>query len=168
MNWCVPITKREGTGGVAEVLFYHLTESRLEDALPPLLEKSLERGWRVSVHLGSEQRLSALDAHLWTFRDDSFIPHGADTGGDQSAHAARQPVLLTLSNQAANGATVRFVADGADLPDLAGVDRLVMMFDGHDQSQLEAARAKWTNLKSGDHKLTYWQQTEDRRWEKKA
>jgi DNA polymerase-3 subunit chi len=149
---------------VAEVLFYHLTESRLEEALPPLLEKSLERGWRVSVHLGSEERRGALDAHLWTFREESFLPHGSDT----AAHAARQPVLLTLSREAANGATVRFVADGAELPVLKGVERLVLMFDGHDQTQLEAARAQWKSLKSDGHDLTYWQQTEDRRWQKKA
>ena len=37
---------------MAEVLFYHLTESTLEDALPPLLEKSLERGWRAVVQTG--------------------------------------------------------------------------------------------------------------------
>lgn len=149
---------------MAEVLFYHLTESRLEDALPPLLEKSLERGWRVSVHLGSEERRSALDAHLWTFREESFLPHGIDT----VAHAERQPVLLTLSQEAANAATVRFVADGADLPALEGVERLVLMFDGHDQDQLETARAQWKRLKSDGHELTYWQQTEDRRWQKKA
>jgi DNA polymerase-3 subunit chi len=149
---------------VAEVLFYHLTESRLEDALPPLLEKSLERGWRVSVHLGSEERCSALDAHLWTFRDESFLPHGADS----APHAERQPVLLTLSSGAANGSTVRFVADGAEIPALEGVERLVLMFDGHDQTQLEAARGQWKALKSDGHSLTYWQQTEDRRWQKKA
>lgn len=149
---------------MAEVLFYHLTESRLEDALPPLLEKSLERGWRVSVHLGSEERHAALDAHLWTFREDSFLPHG----GDQAPHADRQPVLLTLGAEAANSATVRFVVDGAEIPTLDDVERLVMMFDGHDQSQLEAARGQWRSLKTAGHTLTYWQQTEDRRWEKKA
>lgn len=149
---------------MAEVLFYHLTESRLEDALPPLLEKSLERGWRVSVHLGSEERCAALDAHLWTYRDEAFLPHGAD----QPPHAERQPVLLTLSSDAANNSTVRFVADGAQVPVLEGAERLVMMFDGHDQTQLETARAQWKRLKDDGHALTYWQQTEDRRWVKKA
>ena len=149
---------------MAEVLFYHLTESRLEEALPPLLEKSLERGWQVSVHMGSEERCAALDAHLWTYREDSFLPHG----GEQGPHAERQPVLLTLNADAANGSTVRFVADGAELPLLEGVDRLVMMFDGHDQAQLEAARSQWKALKADGHALTYWQQTPDRRWEKKA
>jgi DNA polymerase-3 subunit chi len=150
---------------MAETLFYHLTESRLEEALPPLLEKSLERGWKVSVHVGSEERRDALDAHLWTFRDESFLPHGID--GDAET-ARRQPVLLTLSPAAANGASVRFAVDGALLPDLDGCDRLVLMFDGHDQEQLEAARAHWKDLKAGGHALTYWQQTPDRRWERKA
>lgn len=149
---------------MTEVLFYHLTESRLEDALPPLLEKSLERGWRVSVHLGSEERRDALDAHLWTFREESFLPHGTDV----SERADRQPVLLTLSQEALNGATVRFVADGAELPGLEGVERLVFMFDGHDQSQLEAARVHWKALKTDGHGLTYWQQTEEGRWQKKG
>lgn len=149
---------------MAEVLFYHLTESRLEEALPPLLEKSLDRGWRVSIHVSSEERCAALDAHLWTYREDSFLPHG----GEHSPHAERQPVLLTLGAEAANGATVRFVVDGAEVPALDGVERLVMMFDGHDQSQLEAARGQWRSLKSAGHTLTYWQQTENRRWEKKA
>jgi DNA polymerase-3 subunit chi len=149
---------------MVEALFYHLTESRLEDALPPLLEKSLDRGWLVSVHVSSEERCAALDAHLWTYREDSFLPHGSE----QAAHAERQPVLLTLGSDAANGATVRFVADGADIPQLAGVERLVMMFDGHDQTQLDAARAQWKILKADGHTLTYWQQTPDRRWEKKA
>ncbi|MDF1607218.1 DNA polymerase III subunit chi [Hoeflea sp. YIM 152468] len=149
---------------MAEVLFYHLTESRLEEALPPLLEKSLDRGWRVSVHVSSEERCAALDAHLWTYREDSFLPHG----GEHGAHAERQPVLLTVAAEAANGSTVRFVADGAEIPALDGVERLVMMFDGHDQSQLDVARGQWKTLKSGGHALTYWQQTSDRRWEKKA
>jgi DNA polymerase IIIc chi subunit len=149
---------------MTEILFYHLTESRLEDALPPLLEKSLERGWRVVVQLGSEERRDALDNHLWTYRDDSFLAHGRDIDG----HADRQPVVLCADGGVANGADVRFVVDGAEPPDLSGFRRVVFMFDGHDQEQLEAARRQWKRLKGGAHQLTYWQQTSDGRWEKKA
>lgn len=41
---------------MTEILFYHLTESKLEDALPPLLEKSLERGWKVAIQTVDEER----------------------------------------------------------------------------------------------------------------
>lgn len=146
-----------------EVLFYHLTDSRLEDALPPLLEKSLERGWRVVVQTGSEERRDALDAHLWTYRDGSFLPHGTDV----ARHAERQPVVLSSADGNPNDATVRFLVDGAAPPDLSVYERVVFMFDGHDQPQLEDARGHWKRLKEDGLSLTYWQQTNGR-WERKG
>ena len=149
---------------MTEVLFYHLTESRLEDALPSLLEKSLERGWRVLVQTGSEERRDALDQHLWTYRDESFLPHGTDV----AQQPEKQPVLICASEGNANAAQVRFLVDGARPADLEPYERAVFMFDGHDQQQVDEARAQWKTLKDSGHELTYWQQTQDRRWEKKA
>lgn len=149
---------------MTEVLFYHLTESTLEDALPALLEKSLSRGWRVVVQIGSEERMDALDAHLWTYRDDSFLGHGLDS----DPMAADQPILLTTQGGNGNAAQVRFVVDGADPPSFEGYERAVFMFDGHDQRQLELARTQWKRLKGAGHDVTYWQQADARRWERKA
>lgn len=149
---------------MAEILFYHLTESKLEDALPPLLEKSVERGWSVAVQTAGVERRDALDTHLWTYRDDSFLPHGTDAGED----AGRQPVLLSVVPDNINGATVRFIIDGAEPPAALDYERVVFVFDGHNQEQLEGARGQWKRLKAEGHKLTYWQQTHEGRWEKKA
>jgi len=149
---------------LAEILFYHLTESKLEDALPPLLEKSVERGWSVAVQTAGAERRDALDTHLWTYRDDSFLPHGTDAGED----GGRQPVLLSVVPDNINGATVRFIIDGAEPPAALDYERVVFVFDGHNQEQLEGARGQWKRLKAEGHKLTYWQQTHEGRWEKKA
>jgi DNA polymerase-3 subunit chi len=149
---------------MTEVLFYHLTESKLEDALPPLLEKSLERGWKVAVQTAGEERRDALDVRLWTFRDDSFLPHGSDT----CAAPADQPVLLTANKENPNTASVRFIVDGAEPPPIDAYERIVFMFDGYDAEQLEAARAQWKKLKGEGHALTYWQQSPEGRWQKKA
>jgi DNA polymerase-3 subunit chi len=149
---------------MTEVLFYHLTESTLEDALPPLVEKSLERGWKAVVQTGSEERRTALDQHLWTYREDSFLAHGLD----HEPHAAEQPVLLTTGQGTANGARIRFLVDGAIPPDLSPYERAVFMFDGHDEGQVEQARAHWKTVKAAGHQATYWQQTPERRWERKA
>jgi DNA polymerase-3 subunit chi len=146
------------------ILFYHLTESTLEDALPSLLERSLQRGWKVVVQTGTEERRDALDARLWTFRDDSFLAHATD----REAHPEEQPVLLTATAGNLNGADVRFLVDGAEPPDVSTYVRAVFMFDGHDTAQVEAARAHWKALKAAGHEVTYWQQSPDRRWERKA
>ncbi|KQT50790.1 DNA polymerase III subunit chi [Aureimonas sp. Leaf454] len=150
---------------MAEVLFYHLTESRLEEALPDLLERSLSRGWRVVVQCTSAATRDALDQHLWTFREDSFLPHGTDA----ASSGALQPVLLTLDPaQVANDPQVRFMVEGAVPSSLQGLQRGVYLFDGHDQDQLAGARERWKVEKAEGHAVTYWQQTDERRWVKKA
>ena len=149
---------------MADVLFYHLTESTLEDALPGLLERSVDRGWRAVVQTGTEERRDALDQHLWTFRDDSFLAHATD----REAYPGEQPILLTTGDGNPNQAKIRFLVDGAVPPDLGGYERAVFLFDGHDAEQVEAARGHWKVMKDAGHAVTYWQQTPDRRWERKA
>lgn len=149
---------------MTEVLFYHLTESTLEKALPALLERSVERGWQVVVQTGSEERRDALDQHLWVYRDDAFLAHATD----REDFAADQPVLLTTGAANPNGASIRFLVDGASPPPLDAYERAVFMFDGHDADQLQAARGHWTAMKSAGHQVTYWQQNAEGRWERKA
>ena len=149
---------------MAEVLFYHLQRQPLEQVLPGLLTKCLERNWRVVVQFGSEERRDALDAHLWTHRDDDFLPHGTIRDGN----AASQPVWLTMDDDNPNGATVRFLADGATTQDYSGYARIVLLFDGNDPDAVDRARSQWNAAKSGGHDATYWQQSDRGRWEKKA
>jgi len=150
---------------MTEILFYHLQRQPLERVLPALLEKSLERGWRVVVQAASEERAEALDAHLWTFRDDSFVPHGTWREGE----AREQPILLTVRDDNPNGATVRFLLDGVPLPtDVAAYDRIVLLFDGEDPDAVEAARARWSEAKQNGFAVTYWQPDDTGRWQRKA
>jgi DNA polymerase III subunit chi len=114
---------------MTEVLFYHLQNMSLENVLPPLLEKSLERGWRVVVQSTSPERADALDAHLWTYRDDSFLPHATWRVAD----VADQPIVLAIEDGNPNGAQVRFLVDNAPLPpDSASYERMVLVFNGDD------------------------------------
>lgn len=150
---------------MTEILFYHLQRQPLERVLPILLERSLERGWRVVVQTASEERAEALDAHLWTFREDSFLPHGTWREGD----AREQPILLTPHDDNPNAARVRFLLDGAPLPaDVAAYDRIVLIFNGEDPDAVDAARARWGEAKQNGFEVTYWQPDERGRWQRKA
>ena len=149
---------------MTEILFYHLERRPLEEALPTLLEKSLERSWRCVVQCGSTERRDALDAHLWTYSDASFLPHGTDA----QPLPERQPILVTTSEANPNGAQVRFLVDGATLADARPYLRVVHMFDGRDEEAVAAARDSWREAKAAGHALTYWQQDENGRWVRKA
>ena len=150
---------------MTEILFYHLQGQKLEGVLPTLLEKSLARGWRVVVQGSSEERIEALYAHLWTYRDDAFLPHGTW----RETESAQQPVLLTVNDDNPNAAQVRFLLDGAAVPADAGAyERIVLLFDGEDADAVTAARAHWTDAKTNGFAATYWQPDAQGRWVKQA
>lgn len=150
---------------MAEVLFYHLQRQSLEAVLPGLLERSLSRGWRAVVQSAAPERAAALDDLLWTYSEDSFLPHALDS----EPGAAAEPIVLTTQDGNPNGAKVRFLVDGAAFPpDAAAYERLVLIFDGRDDEAVAAARVAWKNLRGQDHVTSYWQQSDEGRWEKKA
>ena len=146
-----------------DVLFYHLEAKPLEAVLPQLLEKTIERGWRAVVEVGSTERAEVLDGHLWTYREDSFLAHGL-AGEDTDAH---QPILITTGTDNPNRAACRFFTDRAVPQSAEGYERIVYLFSGHDPDALAEARLAWRALKDGNA-LTYWQQEDTGRWVKKA
>jgi DNA polymerase III subunit chi len=149
---------------MTEVRFYHMTRTPLDQALPQMLEKTLERGQRAVVRAGSEARVEALSARLWTYNDRSFLPHGTVKDG----RAERQPVWLTVADEAPNGAEVLFLTDGATSERIADFGLCAILFDGGDEEALIQARAQWKVLKEAGHEVTYWQQDESGRWGQKA
>jgi DNA polymerase-3 subunit chi len=148
---------------MSDILFYHLESQPLERVLPVLVEKSLERGWKVVVETSSDERAEQIDSLLWTWRDDSFLPH-ARAGGSEDA---MQPVLITTRPHNPNGAQVRFFVDRAVPQSGDGYERIVFMFSGHDPDAVTDARAAWRALKEGNA-VTYWQQEANGRWVKKG
>lgn len=149
---------------MTEVLFYHLEHVPLERVLPGLLEKTLERGWRAVVQASSKERVDAIDTLLWTFRDDSFLPHGTAGQGRED----QQPIFITYEDDNPNEATVRFFVDGAVAGDLSGYERAVYLFDGRDDQAVAQAREQWKIVKDQGHKATYWQQDQFGKWAKKG
>ena len=153
-----------GDGSGTEVYFYHLERGSLEQVLPTLLELSLKRGWRAAVQAAIEERAEALNTLLWTYREESFLPHGTARDGRPSAH----PIYLTAGDDNPNGAHVRFLVDGAMLEDASPYTRVAYIFDGKDQDAVAHARAEWQAAKAKGHAVSYWQQDAEGRWQKKA
>ncbi len=150
---------------MAEILFFHLQSRPLEQVLPTILDRALSRGQKVVVEVSSQERLGAVDDHLWSYADDSFLPHVTAMEAD----AAANPVVLTTQAHNPNAAQVRICAEGVRIPDaLDGYERIVLIFDGDDPDALNAAREDWKKARFSGHAASYWQQDETGRWEKKA
>lgn len=146
-----------------ETWFYHLERSALEPVLVDLLERTLKRGWRAVVRSPDPKRIEELDERLWTYRQESFLPHGLAN----EPLAERQPILLTTSEERPNGAHALFLLDGSELGALADYERRLYLFDGRDEAQLATARNRWREAKGSGGAVSYWRQS-DRGWEKQA
>lgn len=149
---------------MADVLFYHLVRRNLDAVLPELLERTLARQWKAVVKVGDEERIADLDRHLWTYADDSFLPHGtADLG-----HPEAQPIFLTADDARPNGAEVLFLVLGAEADGADGYERWVDLFDGNDETAVSAARGRYKAAKDAGHTVTYWAENEQGKFEQKG
>jgi len=145
---------------MTEIRFYHLTRKALEQVLPELLEKTVERGMRAVVMAGSPERVEALTQHLWTYNPNSFLPHGDAKDGN----AESQPIWLTPGDERPNNASILFLTDGAQSERIGEYERVCEIFDGNDEDAVASARKRWAGYKTaGHHDLSYWQQG-DKGW----
>jgi DNA polymerase-3 subunit chi len=150
---------------VTETLFYHLERRSLEEVLPDLVEKSRQRGWKALIRADTAERADAIDTLLWTYDDQSFLAHAQAGDGE----AVRQPVLITVEEGNPNSAQIVFYVGGAQPSDwngLAGLARIVLLFDGRDGAALQDARSAWKLAGAAGHDVTYWKETPSGKFEK--
>ena len=148
---------------MSRIDFYHLQKQTLEEVLPKLLMKSCSSGKKVVVKIGTEERLEQMNSYLWTFQDESFLPHGSKKDG----FAEQQPIWLTLQDDNPNAAEFLFLIDGAQaIPDkTANYERIFNIFDGNAEDK---ARKLWKEYKTAGFDVFYWQQDNSGKWQQKA
>lgn len=149
-------------------MFYHLEKVSLDDVLPELVQRTLARGWRALIRAESAERAQAIDNLLWTWSEESFVPHAQLGDGDTTC----QPVLIAVESGNPSSAHVLFLVGGAapiSWEEEAGqFARIVFLFDGRDPATLAQARADWVAAKQSGHEAIYWKQSAAGKWEKQA
>lgn len=150
---------------MAEIGFYHLTRTTVDQALPALLGRTLAAGERAVILCANEPRADALSKTLWDQKEPDWLPNAT---ARTKLPPAAQPIWLTDREERPNAARFLFLLDGrtAESPaDHHNWARIFDLFDGQDPTATAAARTRWIAAKSAGHTLTYWKQT-DRGWSK--
>ncbi|MGO9483061.1 MAG: DNA polymerase III subunit chi [Rhodomicrobium sp.] len=147
-----------------EFWFYHLESQPLQAVLPVLVEKTLSRGWRACLRFSTQERLETIDSALWTYREESFLPHGTARDG----HAKSQPVFLTLDGANPNGAHALFLLEAATESEPERFARIIRLFGGADGEARALAREEWKRAKAAGFEVSYWQQDANGAWKKSA
>lgn len=150
---------------MTEVSFYQVmnaTPASVDATLPALLEKALKSGKTVVVKCPSVERMERLDEALWSYKPESFLPHGTK----EDANSENQPIFLTTEDENPNGAEILVTVSGATSTDFSSFERVLDMFEASD-IQKQNARMRWKDLKDKGYPLTYYAY-ENGKWGKKA
>ena len=142
-----------------EVSFYQLLKTPLEKALPKLIEKIYESGFRALIVCDSSERIQMLNSLLWTFSQSAFIPHGYE--GNPTQH----PIWLSTDLANANSANLLVVTNGSYLEN-TDYEKILDIFDGNDEESLKESRLRYQKYKEQGHTLAFWRQGETGSWEK--
>ena len=151
---------------MTRVDFYHLQKSTLDQVLPKLCEKAYLAQNRIKIMLSTEERVEFINSLLWTYNEESFLPHGSKKDG----FVKDQPIFISADNENENQADLLILADGATLEvqDLSLYQRVLNIFDGNDAAALSKAREYWKDIKETGAELHYWQQNDQGQFEQKS
>ncbi|MEM7702271.1 MAG: DNA polymerase III subunit chi [Pseudomonadota bacterium] len=118
--------------------FWQLSRDPVEKVTALIAQRVLDQGERLLVVSAEAQQRAAISKGLWSASPDSFLANGEA----EAAGAERQPIVLSSSIQATNGASHAIFADGQfrDAPDF---DRAFLLFD---DATLQHARETWKAL----------------------
>lgn len=126
----------------AQVDFYVVEGDAVEECYRVacrLAEKAWQQGHRVHVVTDTEEGARAVDDLLWTFRQESFVPHERQTSAGAACDA---PVVVAAREHAPAAADV-LINVGADLPAAAGAARRVAEIVGPGETARAAGRERY-------------------------
>lgn len=149
---------------MTEIRFYHIQKKSAEATVFELAERALTRDHKILIRVRDEAEANRLNDFLWTYKPESFLPHG--TGSDKFAD--QQPVLITATGENPNKADVVFLMPGCETSAIDNFTLVCDILDGRDEDQIAQGRARYRDWKNQGHNLSYWQQSEDGKWEQKS
>ena len=118
--------------------FWQLSRDPVEKVSALIAARVLSQGERLLIVSESADQRAAISKGLWAAGPESFLANG-EAG---APGADRQPILLSETIEAANGASHAIFADGA-FRDAPGFVRSFLLFD---DATLQHARQTWKAL----------------------
>jgi DNA polymerase-3 subunit chi len=137
---------------MTEVLFVQTSASRMEMRACEIAEESYAQGRRLQIIALDQEQAERLDDLLWTFKPDTFIPHGLWVG---SPDEPAQPVVVTTRKEAVEGMDSLLMMGYGEV-DLVGqfshAFHLVLV---DNEDRLDGSRRYWTLLKDAGFSLRH-------------
>jgi DNA polymerase-3 subunit chi len=131
---------------IAPVNFYilHTTNWQAKDRLAcQLVEKAWQQGNRIYIHTGSLVAAQHIDILLWTYKEESFLPHSI---------SSTDPISIGYTEQVADNMDVLINLSEVVPPFISKFKRIVEIVDNIEPAR-EAGRRRYNYYKQQGHEL---------------
>ena len=130
-----------------QVFFHHFEKTSGRDLLVyicRLVEKGYKQGSKpIYIHFDSENEAKEFDSLLWTFRQESFVPHTILGNPEQE----KTPVIIGWdSNQIETAEALINVSQ--EIPRASKSTSKIHEIVGNDENKKNKAREKWKAYKA--------------------
>jgi DNA polymerase-3 subunit chi len=129
---------------MTEVLFVEVTASRLEFKACEIAERTYSEGRRLQIIAANQEQAARLDDLLWTFKPDSFVPHGFSAAATASPD---QPVVITTGLDHLAGFEALLMMDYCPGDLVKRFVQAIHLVVIDNPERLDASRRYWAQLK---------------------
>ena len=137
---------------MAEVLFVETSARRMEMRACEIAQENYAQGKRVQIVVVDQEQAERLDDLLWTFKPDSFVPHGLWLG---SSDEPEQPVVITSRDEAVKGMDCLVMIGYSDVDLVRQFSHVFHLVVTDNQERLDNSRRYWTLLKDAGFSLRH-------------
>ncbi len=137
---------------MTKVIFIEVTTSRIEMRACQIAERIYLEGGKLQIIAANLQQAVRLDDLLWTFRPDSFVPHGF-FGGEKDE--LLPPVVITTEQEKIPDFESLLMLDYCPVETVAQFSQAIHLVIADNRERLAASRDYWIQLKEAGFMLRH-------------
>lgn len=123
-----------------KVTFYDIPHEQAFALAAKLAQAAWDKGKRLIVRCEDTHQAKALDDHLWTYRDESFVPHEVSDG---ALHDTRARIVLTTGDVAPIEPDILLQLAPAERAFAERFGHVIDLVDHRDDARLTASRQRY-------------------------
>ena len=137
--------------------FYNSSHRNVVADISFLIEKLFKEKNRILVCCKDQETVEVIDAFLWTYKEDEFIPHSIATKEKNSIY----PILITTDIHEDYDHNVLLASSGVLIKetDWRKFAKAYYFFDDQENKEKENAREMWKNFSALNIVCKYWVNT---------
>jgi DNA polymerase-3 subunit chi len=137
---------------MTEILFVETSARRMEMRACEIAEENYAQGRKVQIIVVDQEQAERLDDLLWTFKPDSFVPHGLWAG---SSDEPEQPVVITTRMEAVKDMDSLLMMGYTEVDLVSQFSHVFHLVVTDNQERLDNSRRYWTLLKDAGFSLQH-------------